>query len=256
MRRNGTPRRGLVLVAHYDHLGIGSPDTSGDSIYNGFSDNGIGVAMLFGIAEALLEDPLGRSVIFLFPVAEELGLLGSGYYVSHPAFPLERTHGVIALDAGAPPAPPTSWELAGADSAVDAAARAVGSRYGWTIRISHARPNSDYFPFVRRGIPGFLIIPGRAPYDGLTEAESRTLQERWDYYHQPGDEYRDGFPMSGVVRYAEFTLQTALEYSRMRPRVARTGKEPKGAERAGSIFRKWVVVLRIKMKRDINHKSI
>ncbi|NIQ54847.1 MAG: M28 family peptidase, partial [Gammaproteobacteria bacterium] len=39
----------LAFTAHYDHLGVGEPDATGDSIYNGFSDNAAGVAMLLAI---------------------------------------------------------------------------------------------------------------------------------------------------------------------------------------------------------------
>src|SRR5690606_34939717 len=43
----------VVYTAHYDHLGIGEPDATGDSIYNGFSDNAAGTGMLLTIADAM-----------------------------------------------------------------------------------------------------------------------------------------------------------------------------------------------------------
>lgn len=89
----------LILSAHYDHLGIGPP-VRGDSIYNGVFDNAAGVAALLEIAAALsrLDPPPARSVLFIFLTGEEKGLLGSTYYLDHPAFPLYRTIANINVD--------------------------------------------------------------------------------------------------------------------------------------------------------------
>jgi hypothetical protein len=86
----------LVLVAHYDHLGIGPPDESGDMIYNGADDNGSGTVALMAVANALNEARNAgykpkRSVLFLHVSAEEVGLLGSRYYSDHPVIPIEKT---------------------------------------------------------------------------------------------------------------------------------------------------------------------
>ena len=193
------------FMAHYDHLGVGEPDEAGDSVYNGFSDNAAGVAMLLAIAQRLVEDPLRHSALFLFPSGEERGLLGSDYFVAHPPWPLGRIAAVINLDAGAPSAPPMRWQLAGVDSTgLGALAIAVAAERGWEITTSAPRPNSDYFPFTRQGVPGVLIIPGPLPYEGLSSDSSSALFRRWDHYHQPGDEWAEDFPFAGLARYAEF----------------------------------------------------
>ena len=196
----------VAFTAHYDHLGIGEPDEHGDSIYNGFSDNAAGTAMLLAIADALRQDPPARSVLFLFFTGEERGLLGSTYYVSAPLIPLERTVAVINLDAGAPPAPPISWRISGGtrSSLGEEAMRIAGER-GWTAQLEDARPNSDHWPFLRHGVPAAFIIPGR-DWEGLSAAEEELLFRRWDRYHQPGDEWSPDFPWAGLQRYAEFGL--------------------------------------------------
>jgi hypothetical protein len=196
----------VAFTAHYDHLGAGVPDASGDSIYNGFSDNAAGVAMLLAVADALRQDPPARSVLFLFFTGEERGLLGSTYYVSVPLVPLERTVAVINLDAGAPPAPPVSWRISGGTrSSLGEEAARIAREHGWTVRLEDARPNSDHWPFLRRGVPVAFIIPGR-DWEGLTAAEQERLFRRWDRYHQAGDEWAPDFPWAGVRRYAEFGL--------------------------------------------------
>jgi Zn-dependent M28 family amino/carboxypeptidase len=203
----------IVFAAHYDHLGIGAADARGDSIYNGFSDNAAGVGMLLAIAEAMARgpgEPLRYSVVFLFPTAEELGLLGSDYYVARPLWPLARTAAVIALDAGAPPAPPTSWRIAGGSAnALGTVAVDVALAHGWSATVSPATPNSDYYPFARSGVPAVMIIPGPGPYEGLSTDSSVALRQAWNHYHEAADEWADDFPFCGLRRYAEYAYLLA-----------------------------------------------
>jgi len=213
----------ITLTAHYDHLGVSTPDAAGDSIYNGFSDDAVGAAMLLAIATALQrgEAPaLDHSLLLLFFTGEERGLLGSDAYVAAPAWPLERTLAVINLDAGAPPGRPVSWRLAGVDSTgLGAIARGVADRFGWKTGTSPAQANSDYFPFHRHGVPAVFIIPGSEPYEGLDADGTAMLRKQWDHYHQAADEWSPDFPFDGVARYAEFALLVARGADRQPGRV-------------------------------------
>jgi hypothetical protein len=200
-------RRGevVVLTAHYDHLGIGDP-VEGDSIYDGFSDNAAGVAMVLAIAEALRQAPAARSVLLLFFTGEERGLLGSTYYTTAPLLPLDSIAGLINLDAGAPPAPPVSWRIAATPgSELGFIARNVATARGWSAEIEPATPSSDHWPFANRGVPAVFLIPGRT-WEGLDEADRATLHARWDRYHQPSDAWSRDFPFAGLARYAEYAL--------------------------------------------------
>jgi hypothetical protein len=198
----------IAYTAHYDHLGIGLPDASGDSVYNGFSDNAAGVGMLLAIAQAFGPrpgPPPRHSILFLFFTGEEQGLLGSDFFLARPPWPSERIAAVINLDAGAPPARPWSWRIAGGDAKpLGRLAQDVAADHGWSATTSPATPNSDYYPFVRAGIPAVFIVPGSGPYQGLSVDSSQALRRRWDRYHQPGDEWFAEFPFAGVGRYAEF----------------------------------------------------
>ncbi len=72
----------VIVGAHYDHIGVKANKTN-DSIYNGADDNASGTSAILQIAEAFLasgEKPL-RTVIFALWDGEELGLLGSSYFV-------------------------------------------------------------------------------------------------------------------------------------------------------------------------------
>src|SRR2546423_4978730 len=92
----------VVFSAHWDHLGVGAPDKTGDTIYNGAVDNASGVASVLAIAEALAKLPPAqrprRSSLFLFTTAEEQGLLGSEWYSKHPLVPLQKTAANVNLD--------------------------------------------------------------------------------------------------------------------------------------------------------------
>jgi len=202
----------IALTAHYDHLGIGVPDLKGDSIYNGFSDNAAGVAMALGVAEAMMKERaagvgLERSLLFLFFTGEEQGLLGSDWWVTHPAWPLARTAGVLNLDANAPAGRPTRWRIAGNSDAplVQLVEREL-QRLGGETSLAPAAPGSDYFPFVKRGIPAVFFVPSDGRYEGRTDAESDSMRTSvWARYHRPDDHYTEAFPFGGLARYAEVT---------------------------------------------------
>ena len=92
----------VIVGAHYDHLGLGGfgsldPDSTG-KVHNGADDNASGSAMLIQIAARLAAAPPARTVIFIAFSGEELGLLGSSYYVQEPIYPLSTTEAMINLD--------------------------------------------------------------------------------------------------------------------------------------------------------------
>jgi len=89
----------LVLTAHYDHLGI-RLNGEGDRIYNGANDDASGTASLIEIARAMAALPAKpkRSVVFIALFGEEVGEIGSLYYVRHPLFPLAKTIADINLE--------------------------------------------------------------------------------------------------------------------------------------------------------------
>ena len=92
----------IVVGAHYDHLGLGGfgaldPDSTGQ-VHNGADDNASGTAALLQIAEMLKSKRPARSVVFIAFSGEELGLLGSEYYVKNPRFPLDSTVAMVNLD--------------------------------------------------------------------------------------------------------------------------------------------------------------
>ncbi|HLJ49694.1 MAG TPA: M28 family peptidase [Bryobacteraceae bacterium] len=93
----------VILGAHYDHLGLGeqfslAPSMAG-TVHPGADDNASGTAGVLELAHQLSGEPKHkRGVLFLTFAGEELGLLGSSYYVNHPELPLEKAVAMINMD--------------------------------------------------------------------------------------------------------------------------------------------------------------
>jgi hypothetical protein len=95
----------IILGAHMDHLGYGGPgsgslDPDVHAVHNGADDNASGTAGLLELAQAFAanRENLKRGVLFIAFSGEELGTLGSGYYVNHPYLPLNGSIAMINLD--------------------------------------------------------------------------------------------------------------------------------------------------------------
>ncbi len=95
----------IVIGAHFDHLGLGGqgsgsllPETT--AVHNGADDNASGTAGLLEVAQyvSARKQELNRTYVFTAFTGEELGLLGSAYYVKNPSFPLEKTGAMINMD--------------------------------------------------------------------------------------------------------------------------------------------------------------
>ena len=93
----------VVIGAHYDHLGLGyqsslAPDKAGTP-HLGADDNASGAAGLLELARYYAAQPKQkRGILFLAFTGEELGLLGSAWYVKNPALPLRDCVAMLNLD--------------------------------------------------------------------------------------------------------------------------------------------------------------
>jgi hypothetical protein len=71
----------VIFSAHYDHLGIGKPDSTGDSIYNGANDDAAGTTAVILLAKYFRKlNNNERTLIFVTFTAEEIGGFGSQYF--------------------------------------------------------------------------------------------------------------------------------------------------------------------------------
>ncbi len=92
----------IVIGAHFDHLGRSSTyaqdPEAGDAIRNGADDNASGTAAVMELARILSANPPKRSIVFVNFSGEELGLLGSQWFVAHPIVPLDRVVAMLNFD--------------------------------------------------------------------------------------------------------------------------------------------------------------
>jgi len=214
----------VVYSAHWDHLGVGAPDKNGDTIYNGALDNASGVACVLAIADSLARLPVAqrprRSSLFLFPTAEEQGLLGAEWYSQHPVVPLARTAANVNLDSMNVLGVTRDFIPLGAErSSLKAVVDAVAREKGLTISPD-SRPEqgsffrSDHFPFAKVGVPSISLKEGNE-FVGHTKewGEEQFRAYNTAHYHQPSDEFRESWDFRGMIQEAEIALAIGVKIS-------------------------------------------
>jgi len=220
----GKTKQRIVLSAHIDHLGMG-PSGTGDRIYNGAIDNGSAVATMMLTAKALkqVQDQLYYSVTILACQAEESGLLGSRYYVTHT----DRESIIANINFESTPV----WEAAdtimgvGArfSSLQDGLKKVAGdmdlgySEFSMTNQGFFFR--SDQFSFARFGIPAIWISAGENDRSG-----KHKYPAFWKTaYHTVKDEYQADWPLDAMAQTIRATLYLIddLNQSRTPPRWTR-----------------------------------
>ncbi|MGY1410689.1 M28 family metallopeptidase [Luteimonas sp. A611] len=201
------PEETVIYLAHWDHLG--KHEGEGDTIYNGAVDNATGVAGIIEIAEKFMTAPPRRSVVFLAVTLEESGLLGSKYYVAQPSFPLEKTVGVVNLDA-----------MSVGGRARDVVVTGKGNSELEDILLTHATGQqrtlveegnpaggfyfrSDHFNFAKAGVPALYAKGGSDLLEGGADAGKLVGEDYARRYHQPSDEVHDGWRFDGIAEDLE-----------------------------------------------------
>ena len=215
---HGAARRNeyVALTAHWDHLGIG-PKVNGDSIYNGALDNASGVADLLAVARAAAAAPRpARSLLFVFVTAEESGLLGSAWFAEHPTVPAAGLVANLNLDGGNLLGRVRDLNVLGDTKSslgpsLAAFARPRGLRLDPDEHPEQGHfYRSDHFSFARAGVPAVSIGAG-TDYVGRPAGWGKAQDEDYTahHYHQPSDEYRPDFDLSGAVQLSQLVLDFA-----------------------------------------------
>jgi hypothetical protein len=92
----------IIIGAHYDHLGMGGEGSlyrEGAAIHNGADDNASGVSVLLHLADSLKTSRLtGNNYLFIAFSGEEMGLLGSNYFVKNPTIDLSKVDYMLNMD--------------------------------------------------------------------------------------------------------------------------------------------------------------
>jgi len=216
----------IVHSAHLDHVGIGVP-VNGDSIYNGAHDNASGISAMIEIARlySSLEKKPKRSVIFLAVTAEEMGLLGSRYFVGNPTVPKENIIANVNTDMPTLIAPLISIEPLGAQhSSIMNEVTHAAQLLGLEIMEDHMPEQvrfvrSDQYSFIAAGIPALHIKYGLKTKDSQTGLKEMIEEFTKNVYHQPSDELNDTFNFEAARTYVElqFLISYFLSEAKSRP---------------------------------------
>jgi Zn-dependent M28 family amino/carboxypeptidase len=203
----------VIYTGHWDHHG-----REGARIFHGASDNAAGTAGVLELARALrsLNPGPKRTVIFLWPTAEEKGLLGSHYYATHPLYPIAATVANINLDYFSN----WGWGRTGDFSVIgignstldDLTAEAV--RRQGRVLTGDTAPDfgfyfrSDHYEFARVGVPSLATSPG---IDYVGKPAGFGEKKRADYitndYHNASDVIKSDWDLSGAVEDLQILLE-------------------------------------------------
>lgn len=94
--------RTIVIGAHYDHLGYGAEGSlyreEVKAIHNGADDNASGVAVMLNLASKLKTSNTNNNYLFLAFSGEEMGLLGSNYFVKNATISMDSINYMLNMD--------------------------------------------------------------------------------------------------------------------------------------------------------------
>ena len=99
---NNDAKNTIVIGAHYDHLGYGGDGSlfrdSIKAIHNGADDNASGTAVMLDLARKLNTTNTNNNYLFIAFSGEEMGLLGSNYFVKNPTINTKTVSYMINMD--------------------------------------------------------------------------------------------------------------------------------------------------------------
>ncbi len=183
----------LVVGAHYDHLGFGGPSSGSrmpdtTAIHNGADDNASGTALVMELAARLAKEKpaLRRSILFVAFSAEEMGLLGSKYFVEHSPVALKQIKAMFNFDmVGRFDREKNSISVSGTGTSAESDSLLRILEKELPFSVVHAPDGygpSDHAAFYAAGIPVFYFNTGvhtdyHTPFDDTgkidVESESR-----------------------------------------------------------------------------------
>ncbi len=147
----------IVFTAHYDHLGIMGPDV----FFPGAHDNASGCAMVMDLAKEYIQRKCisHYSLVFLFFSGEEIGLLGSKYFVENPWIDLSKVKFLLNFDIVG--SGDKGIQVVNSTIFKDEYKRLLKinekNKYLPEIATRGAAANSDHYFFYKKGVPCFYI---------------------------------------------------------------------------------------------------
>lgn len=170
----------IVVCAHYDHLG-----RMGSVLFPGANDNASGTALLLDLARhySQPQNQPDYSLLFIAFAAEEAGLVGSNYFVSHPLVPLKHISLVLNLDlmaGGSDGIMVVNGEQQNRAYQLLDSVNTTG-KYLKNVQKRANAANSDHYPFTQKGVPAIFVYT-LGDVTAYHDPNDRPEHLRWQHY--------------------------------------------------------------------------
>ena len=203
----------VIHSGHLDHIGVTKP-VDGDSINNGAHDNASGVACSLEIARmyASLTEKPKRSILFVMVTAEEMGLLGSGYFMALPTVKKSQLVADVNTDMPTLIAPfesaaPLGAEHSSMQTTVEQAANLLNIKVEPDPDPAEGRfVRSDQYNFIKAGVPAIHIKYGYKYSNPALNLAEKVRVFREKNYHKPSDEVNDSFNWGAGRKFAQLNF--------------------------------------------------
>ena len=208
----------LILMGHWDHVGICAPPTSADRICNGAVDNASGIAVLIEAARALAKGPRPeRSIYFLATTLEESGgFMGATYFAETPPSSIKKVAAVLNVDstaihpAGLPVAILGRGRFPPLDKVIDDTSRSLGRTIDLDDEANVMIERQDGWAFTQRGTPSVMASGSFSDMKVLMGYLGKS-------YHKPNDDVSQPIELGGTVEDAN--LHVALLRALADPKI-------------------------------------
>jgi Zn-dependent M28 family amino/carboxypeptidase len=205
LRGRGRSGEAVMILGHWDHLGICGAAGQADRICNGAVDNASGMAMIIETARALAKGPRPqRDILFMGTTAEEVGLLGAEYYGANPTVPPGKLVAAINIDtvAIAPAGLPVAIVGRGTtplDPIIDQTARELGRAVDSDLEANAFIQRQDGYALTRAGVPTVMVGGSFSDLGKLGTFLSGP-------YHKPEDDLSRPIELGGAAEDTALTI--------------------------------------------------
>lgn len=157
----------VILGAHYDHLGYGEDKNSLDGlneIHNGADDNASGTAALLELARKLKQKaPPANNYLLMHFSGEELGLMGSKYWLENPTVSVKANY-MINMDMVGRYDTARKLTIGGYGTSPEwgSTIPMLANKFAYKLDSAGTGP-SDHASFYRKDIPVLFFFTGSHP---------------------------------------------------------------------------------------------
>jgi aminopeptidase YwaD len=207
----------VIIGGHFDHLGMGGSSSRARdtvAVHHGADDNASGVGEMIELAEkfSLTKGSHKRSMIFAAFSGEEMGLLGSKYFVENPPIDLAKVNAMINLDMVGRLKDSSSMQIGGAGTAqgLKQLVRSLTDTTHVAITFSdEGYGPSDHSSFYGKNIPVLFYSTG-------AHLDYHTPSDTWDKINYPG-----------MVMISDLVYKVAENFANSKDRLKFTEAGPK-----------------------------